>query len=99
MTESLSSDDLYEEPVISRINFDGKDVLEIGCGTGRFTLGYLTRANSILGIDPDSKAIDCLKAQWPGSLKNGLIDFRPGNIVEFSLPKEAFDVVVFSHSF
>lgn len=99
MTGDSTLDSLYEDPVISSINFDGKDVLEIGCGTGGFTLEYLTRANSILGIDPASEAIDRLKAQWPRSLQNSLIDFRPANIVDFPLPRQAFDIAVFSHSF
>ncbi len=99
MAENLPLDDSYEDPVVSRISFAGKDVLEIGCGTGCFTLEYLTQANSILGIDTDSEAIDSLKAQWPGPLQNGLSDFRPGDIVDFPLVEETFDIAVFSHSF
>ena len=99
MTQDLPIDDVYEDPVISQINFAGKDVLEIGCGTGGFTLEYLTQANFILGIDPDGEAIDYLKAHWPKPLQDSLVDFRPGDIVDFPLPKGAFDIAVFSHSF
>lgn len=90
---------MYEDPVISRINFAGKDVIEIGCGTGGFTLEYLKQANSILGIDLDSEAIDYLKAEWSKQLQNDRGDFRLGDIVDFLLPKEAFDIAIFSDSF
>ena len=92
-------DDVYEDPVISRISFVGKDVLEIGCGSGGFTLEYLAQANSILGIDLDSDAIDCLKAQCPKSLQGSQFVFLPGDVVDFPLPKGAFDIAVFSDSF
>ena len=99
MTQHSPPDDVYEDPVIDQIDFAGKDVLEIGCGTGSFTLEYLTQANSVLGIDRDIEAIDYLKAHWPKPLQDNLIDFRPGDVVDLQLSKEAFDIAVFSHSF
>lgn len=90
---------MYKSPVIGRINFAGRDVLEIGCGSGRFTLDYLTQAHSILGIDPDPEAIDRLREQWPRPLGGSPVDFCVGDVRDFSLPEEAFDIAVFSHSF
>ena len=89
----------HVDPIISRVDFDGKDILEVGCGSGRFTLQHLTGASSILGIDPDSEAIDDLKTHRVKFSTNSRIDFLVGDIVDFPLPKEAFDLAVFSHSF
>lgn len=45
-------------------DFDGKDVLDIGCGTG-LALDYVEMANSYLGIDPSIKMLEHLKARHP----------------------------------
>ena len=97
-TEKESMDDSHKDPVISGINFDGQDVLEIGSGAGVFTLKHLIGAKSILCLDPKSKAIDDLKAQWAKSSQSSPLDARPGKIEEFPLPEDSFDIAVFSHS-
>ncbi|MFB0546210.1 MAG: class I SAM-dependent methyltransferase [Anaerolineae bacterium] len=99
MAEEQLFDEMYEDPVIGRIDFAGKDVLEIGCGDGGFTLDYLTRASYILGLDPDAEAIERLRAQWPGPSQDSSVDFRVGGVPDFPLPERAFDIAVFSHSF
>lgn len=99
MTEETSLAYQYKDPIISRVNFDDKDILEVGCGTGAFTLQHLTGASSILGIDRDSEAIDYLKTQRTEFPTNSRVDFLAGDIVDFPLPKEAFDIAIFSHSF
>ncbi|MGD9317644.1 MAG: methyltransferase domain-containing protein [Anaerolineae bacterium] len=90
--------DSSKDPVLGRISFDGQDVLEIGSGSGAFTLEHLTRAKSLLCLDPESKAIEDLKAQWARSAQNTPLDARPGKIEDVALPEEAFDIAVFSHS-
>jgi ubiquinone/menaquinone biosynthesis C-methylase UbiE len=87
-----------EDPIVSRIIFAGKDVLEVGCGSGRFTLKHLTGADSILGIDPNEEAINCLRAKWAELAASNCSDFRPGDITAFALPKDAFDIAVCSDS-
>jgi 2-polyprenyl-3-methyl-5-hydroxy-6-metoxy-1,4-benzoquinol methylase len=99
MDGNLPSDSENEDPVINRNEFVGKDVIEIGCGAGAFTLEYLTQANSILGIDKDGEAIDSLKAEWFKQFQDDRGDFRLGDVVDFPLPKETFDIAVFSDSF
>jgi len=99
MTKETSLADQYEDPIISRVNFDDKDILEVGCGTGAFTLQHLTGASSILGIDRDSEAIDYLKTRRTEFPTNSRVDFLAGDIVDFPLPMAAFDIAIFSHSF
>jgi SAM-dependent methyltransferase len=86
------------DSVKDRIDFAGKDVLEIGCGSGGFTLEYLTECHSVLGIDLNPEAIERLRTEWP-RLGSSPVDFRVADIVSFPLPENAFDIAVFSHSF
>jgi SAM-dependent methyltransferase len=90
--------DSSKDPVLGRINFDGRDILEIGSGSGAFTREHLTGARSLLCLDPESKAIEDLKAQWARSARSAPLDARAGNIHEYPLPEDAFDIAVFSHS-
>ena len=88
-----------QDPAINKIDFDKKDILEIGCGYGSFTLEHLTRAKSIPGIDTNNDAIECLRKQWSTSHEDGQFIFQVGDIVDISLQDEDFDVAVFSNSF
>ena len=99
MIDEIHSVDQYVDPVLSRISFAGKDVLEIGCGAGGFTLEHLKQAHSILGIDPDAESIETLKAEWSKFQLSTQVDFRQGDAIDFPLPAEAFDVAVFAKSF
>jgi len=87
------------DPIISEINFDGKDVFEIGTGYGGFTLAHFRHAKSIFGIDTDREAIIDLENNWPYSQENNQVEFREGDVIEISLKGKEFDVVVFSNSF
>ena len=89
----------FDLPLIDRINFKGKDVLEVGCGYGDFTLNHLLDVKSILGIDPNKEAIEKLSSQWSKTHKGNSFDFQVGDIKEIQLQEEAFDIAVFAHSF
>jgi len=52
--------------------FDGRCVLEIGCGEGRITRRYAVRASSVVAIDPDPTAVHAFGAharKWPEHLE------------------------------
>lgn len=86
------------EPLPNQIRFNQQDVLEVGCGAGRFTLAHLTQAQSILGLDPSAEAIASLQASWPAQGSRAKADFRQGSIVDFTLPTERYDIAIFSRS-
>jgi len=87
------------DPIISKINFAGKDVFEIGTGYGGFTLEHFRHAKSIFGIDTDRETVEYLENNWPYSQETDLVEFREGDVAELSLKGREFDVVVFSNSF
>ena len=86
-------------PVLDKTYFDGKDILEIGCGYGCFTMEYLTGAKSILGIDNDVDAIEYIRKHWPTSNEESYFIFRVGDIKDFALQNKEFDIAIFSSSF
>ncbi len=79
------------------VDFDGKDILEIGCGDGRMTWRYAQRARSVLALDPKAERIEQGIASTPEALRP-IVTFRVANIADVSLPGEAFDVAILSWS-
>ena len=70
----------------------GKDVLDVGCGPGEFTLRTARKAKSIVGIDPSRTALTLAKRNLANSgIKNAT--FRYGDIKQLSFPNENFDMV------
>jgi cyclopropane fatty-acyl-phospholipid synthase-like methyltransferase len=52
------------------VSFEGKSVLEIGCGDGRLTWRYAGDAAHVTGIDPDTERYQRALADFPPQLKS-----------------------------
>lgn len=83
-TEKLSSrisNSRSSKCIAESFNFNGKTVLDVGCGDGTYTLEFpLLGVNSILGLDPAETAIETAKMK---ALERGLdnkVKFDVGNI-------------------
>ena len=83
----------HSDITLASFDFDGKRVLDIGCGDGTYTavLRAETRAAAILGIDPATKAIERAKRLYdmPG------LAFQAGTPSDLIEAGEAFDIAVF----
>lgn len=68
-------------------------VLEIGCGTGNLTILVKTLfpANEVVGLDPDSKALE--RAQRKAEQRRLAIQFDLGFADNLPYPDESFDLV------
>ena len=77
--------------------FDGKRVLEIGCGDGRLTWLYAEQAAEVLGVDPDEESIGEARAALPGQLADR-VEFRVADAQALDVPRQRFDIAFLSWS-
>jgi magnesium-protoporphyrin O-methyltransferase len=78
-------------------DFGGQDVLEVGCGDGRLTVGIAADAARVLALDPDVAAVERARASLPPGIA-GRVDYRAASGGELELEPASFDQVVFSWS-
>jgi ubiquinone/menaquinone biosynthesis C-methylase UbiE len=79
------------------VDFKGKEILEIGCGTGRLTFRIAEGAKSVLAIDPDEDSIEVARERTPSKLRSR-VAFMPTSITDVVLADNAFDIAVLSWS-
>jgi ubiquinone/menaquinone biosynthesis C-methylase UbiE len=73
--------------------FHGKRCLDVGCGTGRFTLAMAQRSQSAEGLDPGDISIEYAE-KFAEILKLENASFRVGNAYDLPYSDESFDFVV-----
>jgi len=79
--------------------FNGKNVLEIGCGDGRLTWHYAEKAAHVIAIEPSAEQIAIAKENLPIHLE-GRVEFHATALEDFA-PKSkssVFDLVILSYS-
>jgi ubiquinone/menaquinone biosynthesis C-methylase UbiE len=78
-------------------DFEGRRVLELGCGDGRLTLGIASEAESVLAFDPDREAVERARQSLPAE-RADRVAYRVATGKEIELEPLSFDLVVFSWS-
>ncbi len=82
------------EPHLHRLAV--KRILDLGCGTGRFSEALAHHFNAdVVGIDPSVKMLE--RARQKGS--RGHVQYRLGSAEAISLPPSSADVIFMSMSF
>ncbi len=86
------SDGEREFDIEVRKRANGKDVLDVGCGPGEFTLIVAKAAKSVVGVDPSSVALNLARLNCA---KSGIenVRLRSGDIRKLPFAKESFDLV------
>jgi ubiquinone/menaquinone biosynthesis C-methylase UbiE len=79
-------------------DFEGRRVLEMGCGDGRLTLGIAAEAAHVLAFDPDAEAIGRARRFLPADLSER-VAYRVASAKSIELEPVSFDLAVFSWSF
>ncbi len=100
----MNSVHLREDPeqeeikaVNRHVSFISKDVLEIGCGDGRVSKKYWSEPRSLVGIDPESDALESARKLLPKSLAKK-VEFQVGKAEKLELDDGSFDIVFFTWS-
>lgn len=78
------------------VNIEGTRILDIGCGTGIFTLPLAEKASYVIGLDNSKAMIKILKEQADKKgLRNLAIEYKSWDDVEIDTLnwKKAFDIV------
>ncbi|MFQ5930770.1 MAG: class I SAM-dependent methyltransferase [Nitrospiraceae bacterium] len=80
-------------------DFDGKHVLEIGCGDGRLTWRFADRAEHVTAIDAFGEEIERAKGDLPDELQ-GRVEFHHIAFEDFAAASEpsAYDIAILSWS-
>ena len=86
-----------ERALAALADFDGKRVLEIGCGDGRLTWLYAERAAEVLGVDTEEESIREARAALPDQLKDR-VEFRVADVQALDVPRQRFDIAFLSWS-
>ena len=79
------------------VDFNDKDVFEVGCGEGRMTWLYADIAGSVLGFDPDDDAISEAREQTPEHLGTK-VEFRVADMMGVELDEDAYDIGILAWS-
>ncbi len=76
---------------------DGLNVLEIGCGDGRFTFQFAGAAASVFAVDPDEERIEKARRALSPELA-GNVSFAVAGAADLERPRRRFDLALFSWS-
>ena len=79
-------------------DFEGKRVLEIGCGDGRLTWRYATAARFVTGIDLNADELRLAMIDRPSDLDQKVILTRADSI-HLPFTAQTFDLAIFASSF
>lgn len=79
------------------VQFDGKQVLEIGAGDGRLTRRFAGDAAEVLALDPNEARVEQARRTMPAEVAER-VRFQVGDITVLALPAASFDVAVLSWS-
>ena len=97
VTRTLDPEGAHLAALRRLADFDGRRVLEMGCGEGRLTRGIATEAASVLAFDPDAASIAEAQASFPPETADR-VEFRVASAEEIEIAPGSFDLVVFSWS-
>lgn len=79
-------------------NFQGKRVLEVGCGDGRLTWRYADRARRVSGIDLDRDALRVAVIERSADLA-AVTTFTQADSTRLPFAGETYEIAIFAWSF
>ena len=81
---------LEEQITRKMFDFSGKDILDLGCGTGRYAIN-LARKNNVTAVDMNSRMLNLARKKAREARVK--IDFFKSDVTKYS-PKKKYDVIL-----
>src|SRR5207244_1260472 len=78
-------------------DFEGRRIIELGCGDGRLTVPVAAEAAHVLAFDPDAEAVERARRSLPAELASR-VEYRVASGTEIEVERCAFDLALFSWS-
>jgi len=97
MTIRFDPEGAESQAIHSLVDFNGKNILEIGCGDGRLTARYAETAASVLAVDPKAGKIIVANGRSLKCQANPVI-FQVDDITTLNLIPDIYDLAIFSWS-
>ncbi len=97
MTMREDPEGLQLQTVLGHTVFQGKEVLEVGCGDGRLTFGFGGMAKRVVAIDPIAGDIKKATRNTPKALVS-VLNFLTGTGEKLPFLDESYDEVFFTWS-
>jgi SAM-dependent methyltransferase len=79
-------------------SFDGRRMLEIGCGHGALSIDAANRGATVLGLDIDADRIEFAERQQLEPGATGTVEFRCADLADVA-PQDEFDIAVSKDTF
>lgn len=97
MAITVDPEDTQARALFGVADLDGRHVLEIGCGDGRFTWCYADKTAHVTAIDPAADQIARARQQLPTRLQ-GRVEFFDIPFEDFASASapSSFDTVILS---
>ncbi|HET8892567.1 MAG TPA: class I SAM-dependent methyltransferase [Gaiellaceae bacterium] len=97
MTRVLDPEGAHLAALRRLAQFDGKRVIELGCGDGRLTSPVAAEAAFVLAFDPDAERVEQARRALPPELAER-VEFRVASGLEIEVEPRSFDLALFSWS-
>jgi 2-polyprenyl-3-methyl-5-hydroxy-6-metoxy-1,4-benzoquinol methylase len=97
VTRTLDPEGAHLAALRRLADFDGKRVLEMGCGEGRLTIGIAGDGASVLAFEPDAEKVAVARRFLPSDLAER-VRYEVASAQEIEIDRGAFDLVLFSWS-
>ena len=96
-SQKMNYNNCIEEPLMLKLigNTEGKDILDIGCGSGELSSILAKTANSVLGIDISQKMLNTAREK---NISNN-IRYQELSMENIGSLSEKFDIAVSSLAF
>ena len=89
----------YASFMIDALDFQDKVVLEVGFGNGWLINERWQQVKAMTAVEDSLELVDKAKERWTDTPVADKVTFIHGDMGILLLPEDAYDLVIFSHSY